>query len=175
MATRLVRDARPDDAAACSALYAPYVLESIATFELEPPSVEEMGRRIAAARERHAWLVLEDEGTVVGYAHGGPFKARPAYDWTCEVSIYIAVDHRGAGGGRILYQSLLDRLAARGLRVAAAKMSEPNEASAGLHRALGFERVGTFRRVGWKFGGWRDVTWVQRDLAPGDDPPTVTS
>ena len=71
----------------------------------------------------------------------------------------------------MLYTALLDRLAARGYRTAAAGMTQPNEPSAALHRALGFTEVGTFRRVGWKLGGWHDVTWVQRDLAVGDDPP----
>ncbi|GAA1850712.1 GNAT family N-acetyltransferase [Microlunatus capsulatus] len=171
MDSRRIRDASPDDAAACAAVYAPYVLGSTATFELEPPSTAEMADRIAAAQERHAWLVLEDDGVLVGYAYGGPFKARPAYRWTCEVSVYLAQDRRSAGSGRVLYTALLDRLAARGYRTAAAGMTQPNEPSAALHRALGFTEVGTFRRVGWKLGGWHDVTWVQRDLAVGDDPP----
>ena len=166
-----MRDATPADAAGCAAVYAPYVLTTTATFELEPPDAAEMGRRIAAAQERHAWLVLELDGTVVGYAYGGPFKARPAYRWACEVSVYLAPDVRGRGGGRALYTALLDRLAERGYRTVAAGMTQPNEASAALHRSLGFTTVGTFRRVGWKAGSWHDVTWVQRDLPSGDDPP----
>jgi L-amino acid N-acyltransferase YncA len=166
-----VRDATPADAEACAALYAAYVLTSTATFELEPPTAEEMGRRIAAAQAGHAWLVLERDGSVVGYAYGGPFKARPAYRWTCEVSVYLAQDQRGRGGGRALYTALLDRLTARGYRTVVAGMTQPNEASGALHRALGFTPVGTFRRVGWKFGAWHDVTWVQCDLATGVDPP----
>ena len=166
-----MRDATLDDAAACAAVYAPYVLGSVATFETRPPSVAEMTDRIAAAQQQHAWLVLEQDGQVVGYAYGGPFKARPAYRWTCEVSVYLAQDRRGSGGGRLLYEALLARLTSRGYRTAAAGMTQPNEASAALHRALGFEPVGTFRGVGWKLGGWHDVTWVQRALATGEDPP----
>lgn len=170
-----IRDATPTDAEACAAIYAPYVLSSTATFELEPPTAEEMARRIAAAQEWHAWLVLERDGNVVGYAYGGPFKARPAYRWACEVSVYLDPDRRGSGGGRALYTALLDRLAARGHRTVAAGMTQPNEASAALHRALGFTTVGTFRRVGWKLGGWHDVTWVQRDLVADDGPPSEPS
>jgi phosphinothricin acetyltransferase len=166
-----VRDATLDDAQACAAVYAPYVLGSVATFETRPPSLEEMAARIASAQQQHAWLVLEQNGLVVGYAYGGPFKARPAYRWICEVSVYLAEDRRGSGGGRLLYEALLARLAGRGYRTAAAGMTQPNEASAALHRALGFEPVGTFRGVGWKLGGWHDVSWVQRALATGDDPP----
>ena len=166
-----VRDATAADAAVCAAVYAPYVLGTTATFELEPPDAAEMGRRIAVAQARHAWLVLERDGAVAGYAYGGPFKARPAYRWTCEVSVYLAPDQRGRGGGRLLYTALLDRLAERGYRTVAAGMTQPNEASAALHRSLGFTTVGTFRRVGWKLGGWHDVTWVQRELAAGDDAP----
>jgi len=91
------------------------------------------------------------------------------------VSVYLARDRRGRGGGRALYEALLTRLTERGFRMAAAGMTQPNEASGRLHAALGFEPVGTFRAVGWKHGAWRDVAWVQRPLAAalpeGEDPP----
>jgi L-amino acid N-acyltransferase YncA len=167
-----LRDASVDDAEACAAIYAPYVLDTPITFELEPPPAAEFARRIAAAQRTHAWLVLEDDGRVVGYAYGGPMKERAAYRWSCEVSVYLELDRRRTGGGRMLYEALLARLAERGYRTAIAGMALPNNASVGLHRALGFEPVGTYRRIGWKLGGWHDVAWVQRPLATGDDPPT---
>jgi L-amino acid N-acyltransferase YncA len=167
----LVRDATAADAGACAAVYAPYVLGTAITFELEPPSAAEMARRIAAAQERHAWVVLEDAGRVAGYAYGGPYKERAAYRWSCEVSVYLEQGRRRGGAGRALYQALFDRLAARGYRTAVAGMTLPNAASEGLHRALGFEPVGVWRRIGWKNGAWHDVAWVQRALAGGDDPP----
>ena len=166
-----VRDATTADTEACLAVYTPYVLTSTVTFELEPPTTADFARRIVEAQAQHAWLVLEEGGVVIGYAYGGPFKARPAYRWACEVSVYLAEGHRGRGGGRALYTALLNRLAERGYRTVAAGMTQPNEASAALHRSLGFSTVGTFRRVGWKLGGWHDVTWVQRDLAARQDPP----
>src|SRR6478752_9929163 len=125
-----VRDATPTDAAACAAIYAPYVTGTTVTFETEPPDVAEMERRIAKAQARHAFLVLEDAGEAVGYAYAGPFKERAAYRWSCEVSVYLAEGRRGRGGGRRLYEALLERLTARGYRMAAAGMTQPNKASA---------------------------------------------
>ena len=172
-----VRDATAHDAAACAAIYAPYVTDTAVTFEYEPPTPAEMARRIAEAQRRHAWLVLEadevGEGClVVGYAYAGPYKARAAYRWSSEVSVYLAMGRHGRGGGRQLYEALFARLAERGYRTLIAGMTLPNEASAGLHRALGFEPVGTFRRVGWKHGEWRDVAYAELSIGPGDGPPS---
>lgn len=175
--TPTVRAARLDppglaaDATACAAIYAPYVTGTATSFEEQPPTAEEMARRIAAHAARHAWLVAEVDGAVVGYAYGSPYRPRPAYRWTAETSVYLAVDApRRTGAGRALYVALLDRLADRGYRRAVAGIALPNDASLGLHRALGFEVVGTERRVGWKLGAWHDLARLQRDLAPdGED------
>jgi phosphinothricin acetyltransferase len=167
----VVRDATPDDAGACAAIYAPYVTDTAITFEYDPPSAAEMSRRIAAAQRAHAWLVLEEAGRVIGYAYAGPYKERAAYRWSCEVSVYLETGRGRSGGGRALYGALFVRLAERGYRTAVAGVTLPNEASAGFHAALGFEPVGTFRRIGWKHGQWRDVAWVQRPIAGGDEPP----
>jgi L-amino acid N-acyltransferase YncA len=166
-----VRDATEDDAGACAAIYAPYVTDTAITVEYDPPSAAEMAGRIAAAQRAHAWLVLEDDGRVVGYAYAGPFKERAAYRWTCEVSVYLESGRRRRGSGRLLYEALFARLTERGFRALIAVMTLPNEASEGLHRALGFEPVGTFRRVGWKHGQWRDVAWAQRSIGPEGGPP----
>lgn len=167
-----VRDAVPDDAAACAAVYAPYVLGTAVTFEETPPTAQEMAERIGAAQRTHAWVVLVDEGTVTGYAYGTTFRTRPAYRWTCEVSAYLAPGRAGRGGGRALYEVLLPRLAGLGYRTVVAGMVPPNPGSEALHRAFGFEPVGTFHRVGHKLGKWHDVAWVQRTLAD-DDAPVV--
>jgi L-amino acid N-acyltransferase YncA len=166
-----VRDATEHDAEACAAIYAPYVTDTTATFEYEPPSPAEMARRIAAAQRAHAWVVLEDDGRVVGYAHAGPYKERAAYRWSSEVSVYLEMGRRRSGRGRMLYGALFERLAERGFRTLVAGMTLPNDASEGLHRAMGFEPIGIFRRVGWKHGQWRDVAWAQRSLGADDGPP----
>lgn len=170
----LIRDAAgAEDAAACAAIYAPYVRDTAITFELDPPSEAEMAARIATAQDTHAWLVAEEAGRVVGYAYGGPYKARAAYRWSCEVSVYVEQGRRRTGAGRALYEALFTRLAERGYHTAVAGVTLPNEASAGLHHALGFEPVGTYRRIGWKHNTWHDVAWTQRPLAPANTPPTT--
>jgi L-amino acid N-acyltransferase YncA len=167
----MIRDAAPEDAAACAAIYAPYVTDTTITFEIEPPTAAEMAVRIEQAQERHAWLVIEDAGRVTGYAYAGPMKARAAYRWSCEVSVYLELGRRRTGAGRALYEALFERLIARGYRTAIAGMTLPNDASVGLHTALGFEPIGTYREIGWKLGGWHDVAWAQRRLAVLADPP----
>jgi phosphinothricin acetyltransferase len=166
----IVRDATPEDAAACAAIYAPYVTGTVITFEEAPPTAAEMAQRITEAQSAHAWLVLEDAGRVLGYAYAGPYKARAAYRWSCEVSVYLDPVFHGRGGGRALYEALFARLAARGYRMLVAGLAVPNDASVALHRAVGFEPIGTYRRIGWKHGAWRDVLWMQRPLG-GDEPP----
>lgn len=166
-----VRDASERDAQACAVIYSPYVTDTVITFESDPPLPAEMAQRIAAALRTHAWVVLENQGRVVGYAYGGPFKSRAAYRWSCEVSVYLERGRRRTGGGRALYEALFARLTERGFRTAVAGMTLPNEASVGLHRAMGFEPVGTYRRIGWKHDTWHDVAWAQRTIATGQDPP----
>jgi phosphinothricin acetyltransferase len=172
---RLVRPATAADAAGCAAIYAPYVTDTTITFETEVPTTAQMAGRIANAQRAHAWLVLVEDGAPVGFAYGAPFKARAAYRWSCEVSIYLAMGMRRSGAGRALYTPLLERLAERGYRRAFAGITQPNAASSGLHHAFDFTEVALFSRVGWKHGGWHDVAWLQRDLLPADresDPPT---
>ena len=166
-----VREASALDGAACAAIYAPYVTGTAITFEIETPSAIEMAQRIADTQVTHAWMVLEDEGRVVGYAYARPMKERAAYRWSCEVSVYLEQGRRRTGGGRALYEALFERLIERGYRTAIAGMTLPNEASVGLHTALGFEEIGTYRKVGWKLGAWHDVHWRQRPLAVLPDPP----
>src|SRR3954452_21739721 len=104
MASSVVRAATIADAAACAAIYNPYVVETAVSFEAEPPDENEMARRSAAALESHAWLVVEDDsGRVWGYAYGGPFKERKAYRWACEVSVYLERGRTRTGAGRRLY------------------------------------------------------------------------
>lgn len=166
--TGTVRDAGPGDAAACAAIYAPYVRATAISFELDPPSAEQMAARIEASLD---WVVLERDGSVAGYAYGAPLHTRPAYRFSCEVSVYVHADRRGTGAGRALYTALFERLLARGLRNAVAGMTVPNAASERLHLAMGFRPVGTYRNIGYKLGRWHDVTWFQLELADTGTPP----
>ncbi|HUN79015.1 MAG TPA: GNAT family N-acetyltransferase, partial [Solirubrobacteraceae bacterium] len=123
MSGATVRDASEGDAPACAAIYAPYVRETAVSFEGEPPTPAQMAQRIAAARSTHAWVVLEDEGSVVGYAYGGPHQKRAAYRFACEVSVYVERGRRRTGAGRALYEALFARLAPRGYLMAVAGMT----------------------------------------------------
>jgi L-amino acid N-acyltransferase YncA len=166
-----IRAASIDDAPACAAIYAPYVTGTAITFEVEAPSPAEFAERIATATATHAWLVLEDSGRVAGYAYAHKFAERAAYRFACETSIYLEFGRPRSGAGRALYEALFARLAERGYRQAIAGMTLPNAASEGLHRALGFEPVGTYRRIGWKNGGWHDVAWMQKTILAEPGPP----
>jgi L-amino acid N-acyltransferase YncA len=162
-----IRDADPAaDAAACAAIYAPAVEDSIISFELEAPGAEEIAARMRHYGETHPWLVAEHGGEVVGYAYACEFNPRPAYRWSASVSVYVGAGQRGRGIGRALYEELFARLRGQGLRMACAGITLPNPASVGLHEALGFERVGLLREIGWKQGQWLDVGWWQLELVP---------
>jgi phosphinothricin acetyltransferase len=168
----VVRPADPErDAAACAAIYAPYITDSAISFEAEPPGAAEMAARIHSTLETHPWLVYERDGDVAGYAYAGVHRTRAAYRWTAEVTAYVSQDHQRAGIGRALYTDLLGRLRAQNFRLAVAGITLPNDASVGLHEAIGFEPVGVYRNIGWKFGRWHDVGWWQLDLGEPGDPP----
>jgi L-amino acid N-acyltransferase YncA len=144
------------------------VLESAASFEDDAPGEQAMERRIAAA---HLWLVAECEGTVVGFAYGGRHQQRAAYRWAADVSVYIAASHHGRGIGRALYGRLIPALADAGFCTLLAGITQPNDASNGLHESLGFVPVGTYTRIGFKRGRWQDVLWLKLDLVQDDRPP----
>lgn len=173
MSEPLIRDADPEiDADACAAIYAPHVEGSPVSFEERAPDAVELAARIERYGSSHAWLVAERNGQVIGYAYATAFNERPAYRWSAGVSVYVAAEARGSGVGRALYEALFERLRERGLRMACAGITLPNEASTGLHESLGFEQTGLNREIGWKEGTWRDVGWFQLELAPaGEGPP----
>jgi len=159
------------DAAACAGVYAPYVTDSAASFEEVPPDARAMAARIDAA---HAWLVVEHERDgVVGFAYGARHQERAAYRWAADVSVYLAVAHHGHGLSRRLYSELFEILRGQGMCVLCAGITQPNEASNAIHAALGFEPVGTYRRIGWKHGAWHDVTWLQLQLREDSPPPPL--
>lgn len=168
----IVRDAIPDDdGAACLEIYAPFVRDSFVSFEERVPTLEDFAQRIRAATTTHAWLVLELAGQVVGYAYASAHRSRAAYRWAVDVTVYIGPSYRRSGAGRRLYTELLERLRRQRFEVACAGITLPNDASVGLHRAMGFEPVGVYKRIGWKMGAWRDVSWWQLELAPATDAP----
>ncbi len=162
-----IRTADPHrDAAACVAIYAPHVESGATSFEEAPPDPARFAERIAAVAATYPWLVAERDGEVVGYAYACPHRARPAYRWAVEVSVYVGAAESRRGHGRALYAELLERLRRQRFQIACAGITLPNEASVALHEAVGFAAVGVYRRIGWKDGAWRDVGWWQLELEP---------
>jgi L-amino acid N-acyltransferase YncA len=162
----VIRDAVPADAEACAAIYAPHVLTGTATFEIEPPAAAAMAVRIAAVQASGwPWLVATSGDEVIGYASACQFRDRAAYRHTGETSIYLHPDRLRQGIGGQLLEALVARAAARGARQLVAVIGDSaNLASIGLHGRHGFERVGLLRDVGFKFGRWLDVVYMQRSL-----------
>ena len=162
---KLIRSVEPTDAPAIRDIYAPFVSESATSFEIEPPDSAAMERRIQDQREQFPWLVYEEGGEVLGYAYASPHRAaRKAYQWCVEVSIYIHGQARRRGIGRALYGALFDLLRRQGYVNAYAGITLPNPGSLRLHESMGFAAVGVYPRIGFKFGTWHDVIWLQLRL-----------
>lgn len=163
------------DAPAMAAIYRPAVLDGVVSFEFTPPSASEMGSRMTETLKRTPWIVCETGNRVLGYAYAGIHNERAAYQWSVNVSVYVRKDVHRAGVGRALYTSLFAILMLQGFHNAYAGITLPNPASVGLHHAFGFTSVGVYRKVGYKFGAWHDVEWLERALVPHvtePSPPT---
>jgi L-amino acid N-acyltransferase YncA len=170
----MIRMAREADARAIVTIYAPFCATTAVSFELEPPSEDEIASRIRAVTAYWPWLVLEDDGAVAGYAYAGRHNERAAYGWSVDVTVYVAPSHLRRGVGRALYTTLFELLRQQGFFKAYAGVALPNPASTALHEAMGFEPVGAYRGVGYKLGAWRDVAHYQLALQPerqNPDPP----
>ena len=167
-----IRPATVADAAGIAAVYAPYVTDTAASFEEHAPDADEIARRMLAP-PRLPWLVAMRDEQIVGYCYASRHRARPAYRWTVECSVYLVAAEQGRGTARALYGELLRILADLGYATALAGVTVPNEASVGFHQSMGFRVVGVFEHSGFKHGAWRDVWWSQRPLRelPQDPPP----
>lgn len=169
----IVRPSTAADIGAVQRIYAHHVLHGLASFEEEPPSIEEMARRRQAVLDAgYPYLVAERGGEIVGYTYAGPYRTRPAYRYTAENSVYIRHDCVGQGVGRALLRELIPLCEKAGLRLLVAVIGDSgNAASIELHRRAGFAEIGTIRAVGWKFDRWVDSVLMQRPLGAGDSAP----
>ncbi len=173
-ASAVIRLATERDAEQIAAIYAPNVTDTIISFEFEPPTADEMRRRIEVTLQRYPWLVCERQGRVLGYAYAAAHSSRAAYQWSVDVSVYVHEEARRTGVGRALYASLFAALELQGFYNAYAGATLPNPASVGLHEAMGFRSVGVYREVGYKMGAWHDVVWWHlplRERVADPDPP----
>ncbi len=164
-----IRVATPQDAEALLAVYAPYVTDTAITFEYEVPSLTEFRERIRHTLERYPYLVMEQDGEILGYAYAGPFKERAAYDWAVETTIYVKQGMKKQGIGRKLYQTLEDTLIRQNILNLNACIGYPTVGdeyltrnSMEFHQHLGYRLVGQFYQCGYKFGRWYDMVWMEK-------------
>jgi phosphinothricin acetyltransferase len=155
------------------AIYAPIVRETAITYETEVPSESEIAGRIASTLEAHPWLACEIDGRFAGYAYAGRFRARTAYQWTAETTVYVADWARKRGVARGLYTSLLECCRVLGYRTAVGVIGLPNEPSVRFHLAMGFVEVGVFHRCGYKFNRWQDAGWYERAIGAYEQTPSL--
>lgn len=165
----LIRPSRDEDIGAIAAIYSDAVRTGSASFELEAPDPAEMARRRQAVLQAGLpWISAERAGQLLGYAYAGPFRPRPAYRFCVEDSIYLDAAARGQGIGTLLLAELVARCEAAGARQMVAVIGDSaNAGSIGVHAAAGFRAAGRIDHVGWKFGRWLDVVFMQRALGPG--------
>jgi len=166
-----IRMAREADAAAIRAIYGPFCTATSVSFELEPPSEDEIASRVRAVTAGYPWLVLDDDGAVAGYAYAGRHSERAAYGWSVDATVYVAPSHLRRGVARALYTTLFELLRQQGFFKAHAVIALPNPGSIALHEAMGFASVGVYRGVGYKLGAWRDVAHYQLELQPERPDP----
>ncbi len=165
-----IRPSRDPDVAPITAIYTHHVLHGTGTFETVPPTEAEMAaRRADVLGKGLPYLVLEEDGAVIGFAYCQWFKPRPAYRFSAEDSIYLHPQAAGRGLGRQLLGALAEQAEAGGIRKLIAVIGDSaNAGSVGVHRALGFSHVGVFKSCGWKFGQWRDIVLMEKALGEGD-------
>ena len=175
----LIRLATTLDAAAVNAIYRPYVIDSVISFELEAPTDEQMAGRMAENLRQYPWLVCCSSERVLGYAYAGKYRERHAYQWAAETSVYVDQQHRRRGVGRALMRALMELLRRQGFYSCYAGITLPNPASIALHQAVGFTRIGTYQGAGFKHGAWHDVDWWQKPLGsyvpPVEAPKSMDS
>ncbi len=165
-----IRLATTADAEQVQAIYGPVVRDTATSFEVEPPTVDEMAQRIATTLKRFPWLVCESDGQVQGYAYASPHRPRAAYQWSVELAVYVHADHRRLGVGRAVYRSLFRLLTLQGFYNAYAGITLPNQPSVALHESVGFLPVAVYREVGYKLGAWHDVGWWELALRQKTTP-----
>jgi L-amino acid N-acyltransferase YncA len=174
----ILRSARPEDAEQILEIYRPSVESTPITFEIEAPSVEEIRQRIQDISIQYPWIVAEDQGEILGYAYGNVFRARPAYIWSAESSVYVKKNSQARGLGTQLYRKLLELLFEQGIFNVIGGITLPNEASIRLHEKMGYRLVGTLPQIGFKLGQWWSVGYWQLELRPasslgGKSPPGI--
>ena len=169
--SRYIRLARESDAEELLEIYRPYVETTSITFETEVPTAEEFAGRIRDTLTKFPYLVIEEDGGILGYAYAHPFHQRAAYGWTVESSVYVRQDVRHGHIGSLLYQALMERLERQGVRNVCAVVTVPNGPSVAFHKRMGFTSAGILPNFGYKMGEWHGVEYLYHRLGPTGEPP----
>ena len=156
------RMASEEDTPEIHAIYKPYVTNSAITFEVEVPTVEEFGQRIRSISAEYPYIVCLSDRGMAGYAYAHRHMERVAYQWNAELSVYIDSGSQGCGIGRRLYAALIAILTLQNVKNVYGGVTSPNEKSERLHESLGFTKLGTYRKTGYKCGAWHDVIWFEK-------------
>ncbi len=171
----MIRSYHPSDAFFLLKIYRPFVENSPVSFELACPSLNEFQIRLEAYAARFPFLVYEEDGIITGYAYASGHRDRPAYQWSCESSIYLAPLARGTGIAMRLYEQLFLLLKARGFCQVLAGITTPNPVSENFHAKCGFEEFARYEKIGFKQGRFHDVLWMRKWLQTTewvpDSPP----
>lgn len=165
-----IRAARESDGARIAEIYAPYVRETVITFEEIVPDAAEMAHRVAQTEKDFPWLVYEKNGCMQGYAYAHQFQERAAFQWSAEVSVYLDWNQRGHGAGRALYEELEKQLRNLGVAQLYAQISVPNPESIGFHHACGYRDLCVYPHVGYKLEKWCDLAVLVKQLQLPEHP-----
>jgi L-amino acid N-acyltransferase YncA len=161
------------DAGEVLEIYKPYVQDTIISFEYEVPSLEEFTQRIKAYTSEYPWLVCLLNGKIIGYAYASKHRDRTAYQWSVDSAVYLSPAIHRKGIGRILYESLFSILRLQGYFNVYAGISLPNEKSIRFHETMGFEKIGIYKKTGYKHGSWHDTAWFQLQLVEHKLNPSI--
>ncbi|MDF2821999.1 MAG: sortase-like acyltransferase [Clostridiales bacterium] len=159
------------DAKAILNIYAPYVVYTPITFEYDIPSIEEFEERIEHYTKTYPWIVCEIEGKIVGYAYASRYRAREAYDWSTEVTVYVDEEYQRYRIATALYTGILNLLTEQGYYMAYACVTRPNNKSELFHERMNFKEAGIHHKAGFKLNQWHDITYYEKKLAKEFDEP----
>ena len=161
---------KEEDVAEVLEIYTSYILNTAITYEYEVPVLESFSERVSHYTEQYPWIVAKEQGKIAGYAYASPYREREAYQWCCELSVYLRPEFQGMDLGRTLYSALMDLLTLQGYYTAYGVITVPNEASIGLHRQLGFSMEGVQKNCGFKLGKWHDTAIMSKMLQDYTEP-----
>ena len=166
-----IRTVQLSDAEAILQVYAPFITDTCISFEYVVPSVEEFAQRIASISAEYPYIVLEEDGEIVGYAYSHRYLERVAYSWDVEVTIYLAPKVQGKGLGVILYDALEKLMALQNIKNLYSCITGDNVHSIEMHRSMGYELIGTFPKAGFKHDRWLDVVWMAKAIGEKENAP----